>query len=316
MYTVHFFDRTGTAYQYSQDRSRFECHEGRQILVIADGHGGKPYCRSAVGAWQACQAALDVLKSDEDISTAPGAIKKRYDERVARHLKSLELKPDELERLQGRPAEQAYGTTLLAVRLEDCAEVFQLGDGEIYLFDAQGQLLPPLPDDKNCHGRFTSSMCYARESAIQNFRSARYDHPAAVLMFTDGCEGGFQRAARALTDLEHLEEEMNQMLRATARGDDQTCLLAVDSAIVEGEAFQTGLMRTMKELREAARARHLKEMELDECERLHAYLRGAIEKARVMDPDQMRAYLMSLRPVADRYVELHERYYKSDSERR
>ena len=310
-YTATALRHTGSAHRMCQDRCRMERRGDRLILTAADGHGARPFVRTGLGARFACTAAVRVLGDGLPAEDVPAAIKRRYDTMVARHLEFRPLAPWELQRLDGRPPEAAYGTTLMAVSITEAGTaLYQLGDGEVHIFDADGQLMDPLPADEQCQGHLTSSLCSSKSSSLASFRMAVHPIPAAaVLMFTDGCEGGLIRAAAALTAPEILEEGLLGMFAATRHGDDQTCLAAFDAEIVSGETFQAGLHWTLDNLRAKAKHQRQEQSERAELAQLQSYLSLALQKARRMASGESKSYLNSLRPSVERYSMLRKKYH-------
>ena len=303
--------RTGSAHRHCQDRYRVISDGDRLILAVADGHGGRPYVRSGLGARMACAAAAEVLLNCPDPAQIPGAIKDRYDGLVARHLALRPLADWELERLGGRPPAEAYGTTLLAALVgPDSTGLFQLGDGDLHALDLRGDFFPALPADAACVGNLTTSLASGRDHVLAHFRAAWFPAPAAALvMFTDGCDGGLLRAVRALADPEGPEEQLRELFRETAHGDDQTLLL-VCSPEADGEDFRAGLGENIRRMEEKRRLQRQERRDRAEYAELKSYLRLALRKAERMrrsgDP-ALGAYLDKLEPSFRRMNELRER---------
>lgn len=305
-YVARNLQRTGSAHELCQDRCRVFCDGNRIILSAADGHGNTAYSRSAQGAFFAANAAVEVLQNETAGADVPAAIKDRYDQQVANHLRYLPLDPQELMRLGNRPQTAAYGTTLLAVRVgADGTDVFQMGDGEIYLFGPDGTLLPELPKDEHCKGNFTSSLSYPRGKALRCFRHLHIPRIAtAVMMFTDGCEGGLEKACAGLMEPEKLDACLEEMVSATDHGDDQTCLLVFDADAVAEDTFRKGLVKTLEGIREAARRERRLRRACEEFLQLQEYLTKAVNKAGRMRPHEASAFLRTLQPDMDRYEQL------------
>lgn len=297
----------GTSHRFCQDRYRIYQDGDKHLLIAADGHGSPPYTRSGLGARFACAAAEAALKAPA--ANIRAAIKDRYDTMVEKHLAFHPLEDWELARLGQLPHRAAYGTTLLAAALESSrTTLYQLGDGEIYALGADGQLLPPLPDDEFCQGNLTSSLSNGRCFVLQHWRTIRYDTPvAAVLLLTDGCEGGMPQAAAGLAAPETLEQQLAAMLDKTRHGDDQTCLLAFDPEIVEKEGFRQQLASLLQALAEDAKCQKQALQHREELQQLSAYLALATRKANRLaqrnDP-AFSEYMQSLKPSFDRYMQL------------
>lgn len=308
---VYIFQRTGSAHRFCQDRYRVIRCGDRLILVAADGHGGRPYVRSGLGARIACAAAEAALAGQMDPAEIPAAIKDHYDALVTKHLALRPLESWELERLGDRPAAEAYGTTLLAaVITPSCTGLMQLGDGDLHALGFDGAFLSGLTEDTNCRGNLTTSLANGRDHVLARFRTAWFDQPAAaVVMFTDGCEGGLLRAVEAVAAPSGPEEELQCLLRETARGDDQTVLLACVPEITGDEEFRVALAGHLAQMREDLRRQRQKRRERVELAELENYLLLAMRKAERMskanDPGLME-YLEKLRPSILRMNELRD----------
>lgn len=312
-YNMFAWQKTGSAHCTCQDRYRALRLEDRLILVVADGHGGRPYTRSALGADFGCSAAVAALREEVEGGDIPAAIKDRYDAMVAEHLACHPLEDDELERVGDLPHPVVYGTTLLAAVLTlDSTELYQLGDGEIHILKADGTFFPALPDDDGCRGNMTTSLANNREFALSHFRHARYQEPtAALMMFSDGCDGGLLRAAAGLAEPPALLAHLENMLHRTNHGDDQTFLLTYDPGIVEKDSFREGLSAALQTMRAEAKRRKREQRDWEEYKRLCSYLNLALRKANRMarrnDPE-LEAYMKALKPSYKRYMQLRARF--------
>ena len=144
------------------------------LLAVADGHGSAKSFRSEVGSRLAVETALAAMQElvdgqtdppdlsackravDEDV---PVAIERRWKAAVAAHLEENPLLVKEVARVeesQGPVARQAveqdpvqaYGTTLITVLLhESFLACLQLGDGDVLIVAADGEVVRPLQDD-------------------------------------------------------------------------------------------------------------------------------------------------------------------------
>lgn len=308
---VHIFQRTGAAHRFCQDRYRVIRHGDRLVLAAADGHGGRPYVRSSLGARIACAAAEAALTGQLDPAEIPAAIKDRYDALVARHLALRPLEGWELERLGDRPPAEAYGTTLLAALITPTRTgLVQLGDGDLHALGFDGAFLPGLAGDDNCRGNLTTSLANSRDHVLARFRTAWYEHPAAaVVMFTDGCDGGLLQAVEAVAAPSGPEQELHRLLRETSRGDDQTVLLVYAPEITGDEEFRAALAGHLARMREELRRKRQERRDRVEYSELQNYLLLALRKAERMnkanDPGLME-YLEKLRPSILRMTELRD----------
>lgn len=309
-YHIRTLQRAGSAHRGCQDRYRVLRREDRLILLVSDGHGGRPYTRSGLGARFACAAAEAVLRKETDSDFIPAAIKDRYDAMVAKHLALRPLEDWEAERLGSLPQPAVYGATLLAAVITPTAtELFQLGDGEIHALKADGTFFPGLPADGDCQGNLTTSLAHNREFALRHFRTVRYPEPAAGLMlFSDGCEGGVHQSAVGLADLPALDTHLENMLHITNHGDDQTFLLTWNPEIVDTEPFRNTLTEALQVMAEETRRKKQEMRDLEEYTQLRSYLNLAVRKARRLaqrSAPELDAYLTKLKSSYDRYMQLH-----------
>lgn len=310
-YRCRCLRRTGSSHRFCQDRFQIWVGEDRLILTTADGHGGRPYTRSGLGARIACAEAVKLLRGGIDPAYLPPALKTRFDYMTRKHLAQHPLEDWERERLDGRPEEVAYGATFLAAVLtaED-AWLFQLGDGDIHALDTDGNFLPPLAADEDCRGNLTTSLVNERDHLADRFRVMHYDRPVgAVFLYTDGCEGALIPAMDALSCQPELNARLEKLLEQTSRGDDQTFLLALNTGAAETEGFRENLERNLEALRTLETRRRKRRRILREYEELKTYLSLAVRKAKHMaiwqEPGLDR-YLASLEPKYLRLEELRQ----------
>ena len=224
------------------------------ILSVADGHGGAAYCRSEIGSLIACSAAADIIRQGDD-TDLPVKIKQEYDRRVQEHLERNPLTVQEAGLLESLPPDTAYGTTLLAAAVSEAHNVvLQLGDGEIHAMDAQGHFLPALPEDEDCFGSFTSSMCYSEAEAVGHFRTLHYaEKPALIIMYSDGYSSKYSRPYELVQAF--IEgAALSEVLQQGAHGDDQTVLIAADRSLTAAEAFRQGFAETLSDYKSEAAA--------------------------------------------------------------
>ncbi len=93
------------------------------------------------------------------------------------------------EYLRDESIEMAYGCTLLAfLKTPEFWVAFQIGDGRCIAFDAKMNDFIPIPEDEQCEGNLTTSLC--ESNAFDNFRYA-YGKKELVALFigSDGLEG-------------------------------------------------------------------------------------------------------------------------------
>jgi serine/threonine protein phosphatase PrpC len=191
------------------------------ILAIADGHGSEKYLRSDKGAEFAVTTAIelckdlekypwDTIKDRKNISVLCRKIVQKWLERVAADLQSSPLSDDEKRLVypkKGLTHDEsdepdsdvfftAYGTTLLITAIYSTGILYiQIGDGDILVFDQNGDLKKPIPEDDRLLGNETTSMC--QSEAWLDFRTLSVtvrdndEFPALILMSSDGYKNSF-----------------------------------------------------------------------------------------------------------------------------
>ena len=314
-YCIHSKQSSGSAHSFCQDHYRVLRHGDHLILVVADGHGGTAYTRSDIGASFACAAAEAVLLDGTEPASVPAAIKDRYDAMVADHLNRHPLCQWETDHLGDTPPHGVYGATLLAAVLSDQGtDLYQLGDGEIHTLNQAGAFLPELPADDHCQGNLTSSLANNRDFVLNHFRVSHCDIPvAAIMLFSDGCDGGFLQIAQALTDPENLKSHLQAVFHRTDRGDDQTLLLAYDPEIIADESFQLCLRSAVQTAQAEARKATKAEQDRLELARLREYLSKALGIAQQMQRTgnpSLPVFLETIKPSYRRFEALTAQYSK------
>ena len=177
---------------------------GRTALVaaVADGHGGRRYVRSGLGAQLAVSIAIqlgaDLLerRRPDPMGAAPGLpaeVVARWRQTVLAHHDTHPLTPDEVGRA-GDLDDPAllYGATLIvALASDDLVAVVQVGDGSVVVGDAGG-VTRPVPGDPRLVANETTSLCLT--TAIDDFRwgATELTSPSSlVLLSTDGYGNSF-----------------------------------------------------------------------------------------------------------------------------
>ncbi len=236
------------------------------ILAVADGHGSAKSFRSDRGARLAVDTALScfrellggsegqefaslVKRSFEEL--LPREIERRWKAAVADDLAERPMLVNEVvevENKQGKGARQsveelpvlAYGTTLVAAVLHPTfVACLQLGDGDILVVDAEGQVTRPIEDDPRLFANETTSL--ATKDAWRDFRTSfqSFDDrpPTLILLGTDGYSNsfdtpsGFEAVGPDLLDLlqtagvEQVREQLPGWLKQASQegsGDDVT----------------------------------------------------------------------------------------------
>lgn len=199
-----------------QDASWSDQNEKRSIIIVADGHGNKRYCRSDKGSQFAVNCAAQVIDEFLEENTEKSlfetekqcndtltklcnciiakwhaAVKKETDENPFTEEELKEVPETYAEEyLNGDRIEKAYGTTLIAVFAFDerCFGI-HIGDGKCVAVYDDGSIDEPIPWDENCAFNVTTSIC--DEEASKEFRFAEIHNPAAVFIGTDGIDDSY-----------------------------------------------------------------------------------------------------------------------------
>ena len=183
-------------------------------MAVADGHGSASSFRSGAGAGMAVQTAIELLRElpgrgpEGDLAGAaadwlPRQLAARWREAVIGHLASHPFSTADLEIVKARnPAAQSleapwrvYGSTVLGVLATATHVVYvQLGDGDILIVSAAGEVTRPWPRDPRLLGVETTSLC--GQEACPDTRvmvqAITGDAPALVLLATDGYANSFR----------------------------------------------------------------------------------------------------------------------------
>lgn len=117
--------------------------------------------------------------------------------------------------LKNHSIEKAYGCTLLAfLRTNKYWLAFQIGDGDIYIFDKDNTWSKPVPEDCSCFLNYTTSLC--DKNPKSEFRYAfdgLNEQPVAVFVSSDGVDG-------ALRTKENIQDFYEQIIGLYVDGDD------------------------------------------------------------------------------------------------
>ncbi|MCC3306026.1 PP2C family serine/threonine-protein phosphatase [Sneathiella sp. HT1-7] len=224
----------------------------RIVAAVSDGHGSAPYFRSSTGARLATQGAADILAwhldtpdEDEIEGALVGEIISHWQTSVIADLDTNPISEEE-GHYPSRSAFTPYGTTLItAAANENIAILLQIGDGDLLLGYADGNIERPLRDDVGLQGEETYSLCqddagqYFRIATMWNQGDQRW--PDFLLLATDGVaksfrdNSGFEEAIKHLRTLAHNNwEETIEALPAwleevssNGSGDDSTICIAI-----------------------------------------------------------------------------------------
>lgn len=195
--------------QPMQDASASFANKDLAVIAVADGHGSEDCFRSDIGSRLAVETAVDVLKelaSKSDVSdllandkVAIDNLKKTIIEewkaRVDKHLALLPFFEEELSRISSKQKSRiesgrvypAYGSTLVATLVTSTFWVaLQIGDGYLWASPkGSGKWRWPLPEDPNCIGNCTTSICDKGAVASMHVLCSN-KLPGVVAIGTDG----------------------------------------------------------------------------------------------------------------------------------
>lgn len=210
-------------------------HGRAWLLALADGHGSAKSFRSQRGARLAVAVLRKVcghlfgLGSPSRIKCwaeekLPLELVRLWRERVDLALRRQPFTPVELEPLdavgrlqvEAHPA-LAYGSTVLGVIVAPGFILYlQLGDGDILIVSAEGEVSRPIPKDTRLIANETTSLCSAKAwNEVQVcFQTLAGAPPSLILAATDGYanayrdEAGFQQVAKDYWCLLHQKGEV------------------------------------------------------------------------------------------------------------
>ncbi|MFZ2727809.1 MAG: PP2C family serine/threonine-protein phosphatase [Methylococcaceae bacterium] len=166
-------------------------------LAVADGHGSDKHYRSDIGAKIAVTTALELLQlfAEQPFEIRP--IKQSADYLASKIVQAWRSGVDAADQEQTPISQRysVYGTTLIAVLLtNDYVLYLQLGDGDLLILDASGQVQRPLHRDAQLLANETYSLgsedaLYHVEMELQFFQY--HPQPAFIFLATDGYANSF-----------------------------------------------------------------------------------------------------------------------------
>jgi hypothetical protein len=193
----------------NQDRHGSRVFDDRAgiALAVADGHGSAAYPRSDTGAQLAVDAFLDsaaefraALLPDVPLMQVkvraqeylPRNLVRGWRERAEGDLAKNPLREDE----QGLEATHVlYGTTLIGVLITHTLVLgWQIGDGDLCLVSADGQVSTPLRNPAETFGDETDSLCSdGAQHLVRTYWAPAHaiDPPALIALSTDGLSKSF-----------------------------------------------------------------------------------------------------------------------------
>ena len=201
---------------------------GRSVAVVADGHGSRRHFRSDRGAEIACQTVLREVgallsapslaecTAETQLLTLRQNICRAWSAAVLEDLRRDPWTEAELAEAAGLLSEEEYacltredgstvpyGSTVCAVIAgPDGWAAIQLGDGAFVKISADGAYSWPMPASLVNEGHLTASLCM--EDPMADFRACMGgDHPAGLIVYTDGIEKVLPSGTREVTSLLH-----------------------------------------------------------------------------------------------------------------
>lgn len=247
----------------NQDAIQIQKIENGLIVALADGHGGAPCFRSAIGSAFAVEIACQVLKNrckewSYSVQTAKKfgynclqEIEKLWSEKALCHLSKNGFKNEEVDSLSqhekrtlGKNALMAYGTTIMAsVISPQGVLIINIGDGNV-LIQNQNASFATMQKGSCALGNETESLALPEAYTYGNAYTYSVDNLQGLLLSTDGYANSFKTPSgfeKVLSDLcalsnshsiESIQNQWPQWLEETSRsgsGDDITaCFVSVE----------------------------------------------------------------------------------------
>lgn len=194
------------------------------VLAIADGHGGPASFRSHTGADLAVAVATSLFHEfarshdRQEISrvrqaaarSLPRELVRKWKQAVNRHIEENPLSPSAfpgkqaglLARSTAADPHLAYGSTILSVLVTRSYLLYmQLGDGDILMVSANGEVCRPWPRDERLLGVETTSLCSpdSWKEARVGVQRISDKTPELLLLATDGYANSFREDAGFLS---------------------------------------------------------------------------------------------------------------------
>jgi hypothetical protein len=177
------------------------------MAIVADGHGGDAYFRSAKGSQFAAESARNCIAeflrtqkkqpTKAEVKQLVRSVIKTWNDKVEADFTVKPFGNSELSALSdedraryngGEDPRHAYGTTLIvAVMCENYWFGFHIGDGRCTVLNNDGSFSQPIPWDDRCFLNKTSSIC--DDDAAERARVyIAADSPIAIFVCSDGIE--------------------------------------------------------------------------------------------------------------------------------
>ena len=197
----------------NQDALHYSEQQAPLVLAVADGHGSAKCFRSQQGAQFAVQCAVSIMQERVSNTLSVQDLRWLAEENLSKTLvqswrsavtADVQTNPFTDAERPLLPTNQepylAYGSTLLvAVITTSALLLMQLGDGDILVVSADGQVQRPIAADTRLIGNETTSLC--GKDAWQQFRTAVWPlthQPALIVLATDGYANSFKDEASFL----------------------------------------------------------------------------------------------------------------------
>ena len=201
-----------------QDSSSTLEFDNVQAIAVADGHGGKDYFRSDIGAKLAVEVAFEQIKifcneltaterfAESGIKNFELRLWEEWRKAVVKNWAENPVRDDEprwqtvSDKYKARFTSDekyipvAYGTTLIcAVSIGSQVLVVQIGDGSCIMLQRNGEFKAPVPPDNENFANVTTSLC--DDDAFKKFRHVVLNceddsplSPVAIFLSTDGLD--------------------------------------------------------------------------------------------------------------------------------
>lgn len=159
------------------------------IIAVSDGHGGKEYSNSSVGAMVACTVAVESIL--EFIKLIPEGLHPSEDDLriLSRCICSRWIEEVEQILVPESDSIKSYGCTLIVyAQTPDYWMALQIGDGRCAVLNNGWS--QPIEWDERCILNFTTSMCDIDACCEFRFASGK-EKPLAVFLCSDGVDGTF-----------------------------------------------------------------------------------------------------------------------------
>ena len=219
---------------------------GKRSLALADGHGSVRCVRAARGAQLAVECTVKWLDAFAEAHAQPPP----PDQFMALSTALTQSWLDAVRADLGANPPQAldvgaYGCTLLAMlATEHWLGWLQIGDGDVLIINAEGQVQRPIPTDDRLLGNATTSLSSLH--AALDFRGAVCLEPQSVrfcLLATDGYSNSFAQPAgfsQVATDLQAVvhQEGESGLLDALPGWLQETSALGSGDDITAGVAWK------------------------------------------------------------------------------